>query len=644
MNFSRIALLFFILFFVNPFNASAQTGVNEKEARTLVTLLDYIAKDYEGAVADGKIINQAEFEEISEFTQTCITYHENLAPQVNNPAFKKLRSELENLKTLIQTKSDQNAIEIQARDIKEKILNLGLIKVTPDQWPDLKSGMMIYNDNCQSCHGTQGKGDGILAASLDPGPTNFHDPATLKNLTAVQAYNVAKLGLEGTAMRSFTELSEAELWDVSFYIMSLSHQKADGKLTSLPSGINLDSVSKWTDQQLETNLKKADPQITLSQIRYYEPDRVLPLDIASKNLNASLQAYLNNDKRQAQQLALSSYLEGVEIVENTLKAVDNNIVINIEKAMLAYRNALKGNDESLVRSTYNDVHRLIIKAQGALDNNSYSFGFTFWAALSILLREALEALLIIIVILSILRPLKIKKAIKFLHLGWITALVIGVISWVFIDQIVKISGSGREMMEGVGSLIAVFVLIYMGTWLHSKSEVKKWKEFIEVKINKISESGNWWGLMIFSFIVVFREVFEVILFLTALKLDVPEGSGSPISWALLTSTIIIIAFTILMMYYSKRLPIKQIFKISAFTMAILAIVLVGKGFSALQEAGIIEMNMVSDWLRFEPLGIYPTVQSLTAQIFTILLTIALWIYADRPKRVISTVKSENQDN
>src|SRR5690606_14090749 len=173
-------------------------------------------------------------------------------------------------------------------------------------------------------------------------------------------------------------------------------------------------------------------------------------------------------------------------------AVDKSIVITIEKAMLAYRNALKGNDESLVRSTYSDVNELIIKAQGARDNNSYSFGFTFWAALSILLREALEALLIIIVILSILRPLKIKKAIKFLHFGWIAALVIGVISWLFVDQLVKISGSSREMMEGVGSLIAVFVLIYMGTWLHSKSEVKKWKEFIEVKINKISKSGNWW--------------------------------------------------------------------------------------------------------------------------------------------------------
>ena len=456
----------------------------------------------------------------------------------------------------------------------------------------------------------------------------------------MQAYNVAKLGLEGTAMRSFNELSEAELWDVSFYIMSLSHPADQKKLSILPQGINLDSVSKWTDQQLQNGLAAARSQINISQIRHYEPERALPLEVASTNLNASLQAFLNNDKKTAQQLALSAYLEGVELVENTLKASDKSIVIEIEKAMLAYRNALKGNDAELAKSTHANASELIVKAQEILDSNSYSFGFTYWAALSILLREALEALLIIVVILSILRPLKIKKAIQFLHAGWIAALIVGVASWLFVDQLVKISGSSREMMEGVGSLIAVVVLVYMGTWLHSKSEIQKWKEFIEVKISQISQSGNWWGLMLFSFIVVFREAFEVVLFLSALKLDIPSSSGSPIGWAVLTSVIITVAFAVLMLQYSKRLPIKQIFRVSAITMVVLAVVLVGKGFAALQEAGVIGMNLLSDWVRFEALGIYPTIQSLGAQLLTLALTIGLWMYMERPKQSLSAVKPE----
>lgn len=638
MHFSRILVLFYILL-GNPFGAQAQKEINENEARTLITLLDYIAKDYSGAVEDGKIVNEAEFEEISEFTETCIAYHKNLVPQVNDKKFTDLAVELTGLKELINNKEDPQSIDRQAKGIKEIILAMGLINMSPAKWPTLKSGMMIYNEKCQSCHGLNGKGDGILAEGLDPAPTDFQDPATLQNLSAVQAYNVAKLGLQGTAMRSFNELSEAELWDVSFYIMSLSHQNDEKGITALPSGIELDSVSKWTDQELQNELSKGQTQVTLSQVRHYEPERKLPLEVAASNLDASLKAFLNGDKKNAQQLALSSYLEGIEMVENTLKATDKTIVIDIEKAMLAYRNALKGDDKEAAIALHGSASGLITKAQELLDNNSYSFGFTYGAALSILLREALEALIIILVILSILRPLKIKKAIRFLHAGWIVALVLGIISWFFVDELVKLSGSSREMMEGFGSLIAVVILIYMGTWLHSKSEIKKWKEFIELKVNKFSESGSWWGLMLFSFIVVFREVFEVVLFLTALKLDVPSNSGSPIEWAVLTSVFIVIIFTILMLHYSKRLPIKQIFKISAITMVILAIVLVGKGFAALQEAGFIGMNLISDWVRFEPLGIYPTVQTVAAQVLTAVLTIGLWIYTERSGKSASPVKS-----
>lgn len=639
MIFFRNSLIFSVLFLVNSFAAHSQTDINEREVRTLITLLDYIAKDYSGAVEGGKIVNGAEFEEISEFTETCIAYHKKLIAQINTKDFTNLGAGLITLKELIQNKAAQQSIDIQAKDIKEKILTMGLISMSPAQWPSLKSGMIIYNEKCQSCHGVHGEGDGILAQGLDPEPTNFHEPATLKHLSAVQAYNVAKLGLQGTAMRSFNELSEAELWDVSFYIMSLSHPVDEDKITLLPSSIHLDSVSKWTDQQIQDKLTNSGPKITLSQIRHYEPERKLPLDVATTNLAASLKAYLKDDKKSAQQLALSAYLDGIELVENSLKATDKSIVIDIEKAMLAYRDALKGDDKELAKTLHDHASGLITKAQVLLDSNSYSFGFTYGAALSILLREALEALLIIVVIVSILRPLKIKKAMQFLHAGWIVALALGIASWFFVDELVKISGSSRELMEGFGSLIAVIILIYMGTWLHSKSEIQKWKEFIEEKINKISQSGNWWGLMLFSFIVVFREVFEVVLFLTALKLDIPIGSGSPIGWTVLTTLVIIIAFTILMLQYSKRLPIKQIFKISALTMVILAVVLVGKGFAALQEAGIIGMNLISDWVRFEPLGVFPTMQTVGAQAFTVVLVLGLWLYTERPRQTVSPVKS-----
>src|SRR5690606_22259638 len=125
MHFSRILVLFYILYLGNPFGAQAQKEINENEARTLITLLDYIAKDYSGAVEDGQVVNEAEFEEISEFTETCISYHKNLVPQVNDKNFTDLAVELTGLKELIKNKEDQQSIDRQAKGVKEKILAMG---------------------------------------------------------------------------------------------------------------------------------------------------------------------------------------------------------------------------------------------------------------------------------------------------------------------------------------------------------------------------------------------------------------------------------------------------------------------------------------------------------------------------------------
>lgn len=69
---------------------------------------------------------------------------------------------------------------------------------------------------CISCHGTKGLGDGVADKGLNPAPTNFHEA----ELSPLQAYNVTKLRIEGTEMVAYDHLSENELWDVAFYVLS----------------------------------------------------------------------------------------------------------------------------------------------------------------------------------------------------------------------------------------------------------------------------------------------------------------------------------------------------------------------------------------------------------------------------------------
>src|SRR5690606_32897597 len=84
----------------------------------------------------------------------------------------------------------------------------------------------------------------------------------------------------------------------------------------------------------------------------------------------------------------------------------------------------------------------------------------------------------------------------------------------------------REILEGSIALFAAALLLYIGFWLHSKSEIGKWTAFVKERVHKLLHGGNMLGLALFSFFVVFREAFESVLFLSALNLEV-EAANKP---------------------------------------------------------------------------------------------------------------------
>jgi high-affinity iron transporter len=73
-----------------------------------------------------------------------------------------------------------------------------------------------------------------------------------------------------------------------------------------------------------------------------------------------------------------------------------------------------------------------------------------------------------------------------------------------------------------------------------------------------------------------------------------------------------------MLRYSARLPISQFFRYSSILMAILAVILAGKGIGAIQESGIIGVTPVSGVPTIEALGLQPSMQVLGAQLAALL--------------------------
>lgn len=224
---------------------------------------------------------------------------------------------------------------------------------------------------------------------------------------------------------------------------------------------------------------------------------------------------------------------------------------------------------------------------------------------------------------------------NWMHSGWITALLVGVLSWFLTDYIISFGGKNRELMEGIISLVAVLVLLYVGFWMHSQTVSKKWQKLIKEKVSQYLERDKMYGLALFSFIVVFREVFEVILFLKAINLEVDVKNQSALGLGVIVSLLVIAVLAYFILKTTRKLPIRQLFLYSTLFIVLLAVILTGSGVHALQESGWIGVTQLPFGIRVEWLGIYPTLQSVGAQLFLILLIIGIYWFERRKAKLNS---------
>ncbi|MGH8464600.1 MAG: FTR1 family iron permease, partial [Pseudomonas sp.] len=202
------------------------------------------------------------------------------------------------------------------------------------------------------------------------------------------------------------------------------------------------------------------------------------------------------------------------------------------------------------------------------------------------------------------------------------ALVLGVVTWVVSAYLINISGAGRELTEGIAALLAACVLFYVGFWMHDKTHARQWQRFIRGSVQKALGRGTLWGLAGLSFIAVYREVFETVLFYQALWAQT-DAAGQGMALAGMGAAAVALAIIAwLILHYSVRLPLRQFFAVTGVFMFILAVILAGNGVAALQEAGKLPISVIP-FPRIEILGIYPNLQSLLAQAGLVALAVLL---------------------
>ncbi|MBI3018594.1 MAG: FTR1 family protein, partial [Deltaproteobacteria bacterium] len=299
--------------------------------------------------------------------------------------------------------------------------------------------------------------------------------------------------------------------------------------------------------------------------------------IAKENLNQAFKDYKSGQIEAARKKALLAYLEGVEPIEPRLKANDPQFVIDIEMKMAAARQAIES------KKTPEEVFLKIQTAQEALtqaasllEKKEASAWFTFLMTLGIILREGFEAILIIIALLGVVQATGSTKAAHWIHGGWILAIVSGGVFWLF-------SGWGSNLL----------------------------------------------GLASLSFIAVFREAFETVLFLRAVWLESGMASKTTLALGTLTSFALLVVMAMALLKFSARLPIRKLFSLSSSVILVLAVILTGQGLHAFQEAGTLSITTSPLNLRWDLIGFYPTLETLLSQFGMILLCVGLWVYGNR---------------
>ena len=608
-------------------------GASDERARRVVHLLDYMAVDYPDTVADGAVIDELEYAEQIEFSARV---RESLIA-LGIPDADALAVSAAELERAIAARAPGAGVSARSRELAAQLRDRFGVRALPGSPPDVARGASLYVQVCASCHGPEGAGDGPAGIGLDPAPSNLRDPARMRALSPFALYSTIRYGIAGTAMAPFEgAFDEAALWDLAFHAASLHATPADrargaalaaaepGRLAAqVPS---LQALIERTPAQLAAG--DPDGDAIVAHLLAH-PARLhgqqLPLAIAIARLEESWAAHRAGEGAEAVDLAISAYLDGYEHVEPALAVVDPALSRGIEASFLRYREALRaGNADAELEPLRAALAADLARAERRLDGDGLGPTATFVASLTILTREGLEALLLVVAICGVLTRAGQRAVLPWVHAGWVSALLAGAATWWAAGRIVAISGARREVIEGLSALFAAAILFSVSYWLVSKVATSRWQAFLASQVREAASAGRVAALTGLAFVAVYRECFETVLFYQALAAQAGPAGARPIAAGIAAGIVLLAILAALVFRFGRRLPLRAFFAASSGLLYALCIVLAGHGIAALQEAAWLPIT-IAPGPRIDWLGIHPTLEGLAVQGALLLAALAAFV-------------------
>ncbi|WP_336785110.1 FTR1 family iron permease [Paenibacillus sp. MMO-177] len=337
----------------------------------------------------------------------------------------------------------------------------------------------------------------------------------------------------------------------------------------------------------------------------------------------------------------------VETAKAKIEAFRNSW-LDVEGIVLTQSSKIYGDAERDMVSSYalltSNPPQIAKSAQTLKDMREYlaplanKTGYGMIDVITILLREGLEALLVIVALLGFLKKSGHGEKKNWIWYGLGAGALVSVILGIVVQQLFAKGtfGNNNFLIAGCTGLFAAVMLIYMSYWLHSKSSLSNWRAYINGKSTKALASGSLWSLAILSFLAVFREGTETVLFFI--------GMASSISLISLLSGIaigllilIIVAFLIIKV--GVKIPMRPFFLISSILVFYLCFKFLGMGIHGLQLAGVLKATHSDSLPVADVFGLYPTWENIIPQGILLLAAILVVVY----KRV-KELKIEQQTN
>jgi high-affinity iron transporter len=632
-----------ILLAASPLQGTQQPVVSQDRApvaRRIAATAQLAAQEYRVGVIDGRVVAKAEVEEAELFLQEARRSAALLPSEARRPA----TAEIDALVTLVKRTAAPDSLDAHVR-----LLNAGLTErlgVTldelPAQTPSLARGAEIYQANCAGCHGPVGRGDGTLAAGLDPRPANLADGAALRDVSPLDYFRRISIGTVGTAMPAFEgRLPAEDRWAAALYASILRVPAPRGDVP--PSLRTFATTGKLSDEAVLAALgmsEQSGPEALgrLAAVRTFQADHTgTESELVFARVRAQLDtafALARTGDPAASARAFDAYMT-FEQVERGVRAKNPGLATQLETAFASLRTrATGGATPAELDALRRQLDAGLESAERILGDRDSPFNL-FVQSFIIMLREGLEAILIVGALMTFLVKMGASHRRRDIHVGVSAAIGASLLTAVALETVFVLSAAHREALEGGTMVVATGVLFYVSYWLLSKMEVVKWNKFVKSKVQDALDSGSALALASAAFLAVYREGFETVLFYKALFVAGTASGTMPIVGGILAGAVVLVVVYVAINRFGVRLPLKPFFAVTSAFLYYMAFVFAGKGVAELQEGGLIGTTVLSWAPRIPALGIYPTTESLGAQGLLLLLAVValVWNFVLEPRRV-----------